>query len=139
MPANTPNRGLPYPVSTDPLTGFPSLMQTAMSMLDQHTHTGYAGIAYRTAAGITSVSCSNGTGTGAVNLSVGGFTLAPIVLLTVHQGSGNWNPFIQGTITTSGFSIGVKHISSSTASATLDVHWYAIQMRATANGGIPQG
>jgi hypothetical protein len=100
-----------------------------------HTHAGDPGIPYRMAAGAVVVTVSNATAANAtVTFPAGRFTQNPIVT-ALAIGTSVWVAYAAAGANTTAVSLGIRQIDNAAASATVTVHWHAIQMTSGSGSG----
>lgn len=125
MGATNPTNGLPYPLDTDP-PDVPADIQALVAALAA------AGIPARVAAGTATINIA-GSASGSVNVTfpVGRFTAAPFGFAVNAGGTGANVQFyvvLQAPPTTSGMNVQAYHRAGSPTTATITVHWFAVQL-----------
>lgn len=135
MSATTP-KGYPYVQGTDPVADYPTTSQALATLLE-------AKVPAAVAAGsllITAGALPAGSGyTAVVTFPVGRFTIAPIVLVTLGDGSAGGTTMLvprNKAITPTSVTVGLYNASTVASGAySLQVPWLAVQMLAAAAPG----
>jgi hypothetical protein len=106
--------------------------QTALSNIPVP---GDPGVPYRTAAGTVSITATaSTTGTAVVNFPAGRFTVGPIFTAQT-LGTSAWVAYTATGAGATTVTVGIRQVDNSAATATVTVHWQAIQMTASAAAG----
>ena len=94
-----------------------------------------AALPYAEAAGTTTISLSDAaSGTTAVTFPASRFSAAPIVTVT-PVGTSVMSGYSLSAPTTSGMTVGIRHVDGTAITATITVHWTARQMTETTGAG----
>lgn len=130
--ATTP-KGYPYPVGTDRVRDGDDVIHALADKLD-------ATVPYAMAAGSTAIAVTNApSGTTTVTFPAGRFTQPPLVVATVvGSSSPNFFAGVNPAPTAAGMTVRCTHVELSNTTATVTVHWIAIQMLPGASPGLTE-
>lgn len=111
------------------------VVQGDVLVLGSPTLDAYPATPYAVAAGNAPVAVSaSPTGSLAVTLPTGRFSVAPIVVVSARDGTFVWVATASG-ISATGFTANVRHVDNVNATGTVNVQWHAIQMNSTTAAG----
>lgn len=112
-----------------------TLEQVGNLAVDALAKASKSGGPFAEAAGTATVTVSGAAfGTEAVLFPAGKFTVAPIVEVTAANSS-VWSGYVSGGLSDAGVTVGVRHLNDTSTSATVTVHWRAVQMTSTSAAG----
>lgn len=124
----------PVPPAVNSVVRF-DVVQGDVLVLGSPTLDAYAALPFATAAGNVGVAVSaSPTGSQAVSFPSGRFLVAPIVVVSVRDGTNVWVATASG-ISVTGFTANVRHVDNVNATGTVNVQWHAIQMTSTTAAG----
>lgn len=117
MPSTT-TRGFRYPLDSDPVSDGAAAVRNLAD--DVNSKVGAI------ARGTSTVTVTASTiGTAAVSFPAGRFTAAPAVVATGNNSS-VWMAYVQA-VTKDRFTLGVRQVQGTSTSATVSVHWIAVE------------